>query len=289
MRHEPDSALVQAAHDLPLHRYDLWASSGGCPPSMAQATKIPSELDISTIVQGNPLPWLEWDFDAPVSHYLVSFTADEVEAMWEEASSNSEVRISRLDALLAHVWTLIIRARSLSYDQQPIYLDVTLGVRSRVFPSLPKTFVGSPIILAKVSTTGVQPIGKIASNIRSTLLKFDSSNIGAMLHDLAHEISTHRIWNAFLGRRNTIITSWLRLKVYEVDFGVGLPRFVDAFMPNVDGCVHIMENRNTSDMKKDNWYNETVSISLHLKTDVMEKLLDDSELRKYRKNQWQFL
>ena len=61
-----------------------------------------------------------------------------------------------------------------------------------------------------------------------------------MLHDLAFEVSPHRLWNGFLGRRNTIVTSWLRLKAYEVDFGTSVPRFVDAFMPNMDGCVQIM-------------------------------------------------
>lgn len=280
---DPDPALIEAARALPSHRYDLWASSDGCPPSMAQITKIPPELNTSPLVQGDPLPWSEWDLNAPVSHYLVSFTADEVKAMWEEALSDTEIRISRLDALLAHVWILILRARELSLDQQPVYLDVTLGVRSRLSPPLPETFVGSPIILAKVTTTGVQPIGEIALSIRSALSQFNASNIGAILHALAFEVSPHRIWTAFLGRRNTIITSWLRLKVYEVDFGTGVPRFVDASMPSVDGCVHLMENGDDRDTEKDNWYDETVSVSLHLRTDVLEKFLNDPDLRKYRK------
>ena len=279
---DPDSTLIEAACDLPQHRYDLWASSDGCPAHMEQATKTPLGLDINTIIRGNPLPWPEWDRSAPVSHYLISFTADEVRAMWEEASSDSEVQISRLDALLAHVWILIIRARELSDDLQPVYLDLTLGIRSRLSPPLPETFVGSPIILAKISSHGVQPICKMALSIRSTLSEFNSSSIGAMLHDLAFEVSPQRRWVAFLGRRHTIVTSWLRLKATEVDFGTGVPRFVDAVMPNVDGCVHIMENGDATDRKKDNWYDGTVSVSFHLRTDVMEKLLHDPELRKYR-------
>ncbi|UJR19939.1 hypothetical protein I4U23_023071 [Adineta vaga] len=280
----PNPTLIKIARDLPLHRYDRWASSDGCPSFMTEATKVPLGLDISNIILENPLPWSEWDVSAPVSHYLISFTVDEVKAMWEEASLNSDVQISRLDALLAHIWILIIRARELVYDQQPIYLNVTLGVRPRLSPPLPENFVGSPIILAKVFTVGLQPIGKIALSIRSILSKFNSMNIGAMLHDLAFEISPHRIWNAFLGLRNTIVTSWLRLETYEIDFGMGLPRFVDAFMPSVDGCVHLMENGNTNDAKKKNWYDETVSVSLHLRTNIMNKLLNDPDLRKYRKN-----
>ena len=99
----------------------------------------------------------------PVSHYLVSFTADEVTAIWKEASSNPGVQISRLDAFLAHVWILIIRARELQNDQQPVYLDITLGARPRLSPPLPETFVGSPIMLAKVTTNGVQCIKRNSS------------------------------------------------------------------------------------------------------------------------------
>ncbi|CAF0884719.1 unnamed protein product [Adineta steineri] len=280
----PDPKLIEAARNLPLHRYDCWASLDGSPSFMAQLTKIPSELDSNTIILGKPLSWSEWDLTAPVSHYLVSFTVDEIKNMWEDASSNSEIRISRLDALLAHIWMLIIRARELSHDQQPIYLDVTLGLRSRLNPPLSENFVGSPIILGNVSTIGIQPIGKMALSIRSTLSKFNSSSIGPMLHELAFELSPNRLWNAFLGRRNTIVTSWLHLKTYEVDFGIGVPRFVNALMPSVDGCVHLLENGNTKGAEKINRYDEAVSVSLHLRKDVMEKLLVDPELRKYRNN-----
>jgi hypothetical protein len=65
-----------------------------------------------------------------VSHYIVIFTTDEVKRIWEDASSNSQVPISRLNALLAHIWLLIIRARELSSDQEAVYLDVTLGARA---------------------------------------------------------------------------------------------------------------------------------------------------------------
>ena len=61
----PDPTLIEAARELPLHRYDWWASSDGCPSSMVAATKIPSGLDISTIIPGNRLPWSDWDVNAP--------------------------------------------------------------------------------------------------------------------------------------------------------------------------------------------------------------------------------
>jgi hypothetical protein len=92
-----------------------------------------------------------------------------------------------------------------------------------------------------------------------------------------------RLWHAFLGRRHTIVTSWLRLDVYGVDFvggdeGRAPPRYVEAVMPSVDGCVQVMEAGHNDN--GDNGDAGT-SVSLHLAADVMDRLLHDPLLRKF--------
>lgn len=89
------------------------------------------------------------------------------------------------------------------------------------------------------------------------------------------------------GRQHSVVTSWQDLDVYGVDFGVGAPpRYVDAFIPDMDGCIHIMEAGplvgKASGGGAGRWYDETVCLSLHLAQDVMQKLLQDPDLRKYR-------
>jgi hypothetical protein len=105
-----------------------------------------------------------------------------------KTSSESDVRISRIDALLVHVWILIIWARELSHDQQLTYLDVKLGVSSI------RNFCRFIIImLSKVLTIGAQPIVRIALSIRSILSKFDSSSIGVIVHDLASKVNPQKL------------------------------------------------------------------------------------------------
>ncbi|OZJ02556.1 hypothetical protein BZG36_04329 [Bifiguratus adelaidae] len=178
------------------------------------------------------------------------------------------------------------RARGLENDEEEVHLDVTFGFRKHL--SLPETFLGSPITNAKVSLSGREAcfdsLEKKAVCVRSSLAQFNASTLPALLHDLAFQADPHRHWNAFLGSHNTIITSWLRLHVYGIDFGGKVPpRYVEAVMPNVDGCVQIMEagvERDDSDIHPavaDNvqlkpWYQETVSISMHLATEVMQRL-----------------
>jgi hypothetical protein len=279
-------ALIKISHALPLHRYDWWASAADCPASLAPTTIIPPALSLEDIgPMGNPLPWSDWDVMAPVSHHSVNFSSNELQAMWEEASSIS--RVSHLDALLAHIWGLIMRAQGMEHDEEH-YLDVTFSLRSRLTPKLPDNYLGSPLTLTKVTSTGSDAtnneLGKMAAYIRSSLKSFDSSTLPALLHEMAFLAGAQRLWNAFLGRRHTIVTSWLQLGIQEVDFGMGVPNYVDAVMPNCDGCVQVMEGRGKRDPASESgqWYNDTVIVSLHLREDVMQRLLKDPVLRKYR-------
>ncbi|KAI0767622.1 transferase family-domain-containing protein [Fomes fomentarius] len=298
----PDPTLVSIENTLPMVRYDWWLSADGCPEIMLGATKVPEELKGTDLgPPGDAAPWSTWDVFAPVAHYLLYFSPGEVQRIYEDAtrqqqqdssSGSAAPRFSRLDALVAFVWRLIIRARGMEHDQGLVNLAVTIGVRSRLSPPLPDAFLGSPITLARVSLTGEQiasSLAPAASGIRVALSQFTPDAISALLHQMAYEINPQRIWRAFLGERHSIVTSWQNLDAYGVDFGGGTPpRYVDAVMPSMDGCIHVMEAGPPTVVSSEKtggsgrWYNEPVCLSVHLKADVMERLLKDPELRKYR-------
>ena len=287
---DPDPELIKCSRELPVRRFDWWLSGEQC-PWPTNAGHVPPEIAVKGLVEpfGTPMPWNEWDVFAPVRHCLVYFTAEELRRISEEASSTATYRISRLDALLGHVWHLLSCARNLDGDETSD-LYVTFGARGRVSPPLPETFIGSPIIITHVASSNAISRGSRASAIRSSISAFTPSNLGAFLHDKAYEGSPQRIWNTFFGKCNTLVTSWLRLGVYQMDFGSGsTPRYVEAIMPSVDGCIQIMESGVSplvqgGDWKKVHWADEGVCVSLYLKDDVMERFLGDLQLRKYRSN-----
>ncbi|KAI0708513.1 hypothetical protein C8Q76DRAFT_799767 [Earliella scabrosa] len=165
---------------------------------------------------------------------------------------------------------------------------VTLGVRSRLSPPVPDASLGSPITLARVSLTGeeivsAESVAPAASAIRAAMSQFTPPSISALLHEMMHAVNPRRTWHAFLGRRHSIVTSWQNLDAYGVDFGGGAPpRYVDAVMPSMDGCIHVMEAGPAGAGSGGRWHAEPVCVSLHLAADVMDKLLKDPELRKYR-------
>ncbi|KAH9848093.1 transferase family-domain-containing protein [Lenzites betulinus] len=293
----PDPELIRISRSLPMAKYDWWASAPGCPPPMLPSTAIPAELagtDFGPL--RDPAPWASWDISVPVSHHLVYFTPAEVQRIWEAASADTSdnVRLSRLDALLAHFWRHLVRARGLERDPAPHHFIVTVGVRARVAPPLPAAFIGSPIVLVRASLPGTAhagpaPLGTGAAALRAAIASLTPETLGAYLHDVAHEVNPQRFWSAFLGTHHAVATSWLGLDPYGVDFGSGAPpRYVDAVMPNLDGCVHVMEagpkTRREAGAESGNgrWYDEPVCLSLHIAAEPLEKLLKDPEFRKYR-------
>ena len=290
---QPDPELLKVYNSLPQRRYDWWASKEGCPSSMLPQAQIPPELqgaDLGPPV-GEPAPWHEWDLSLPVGHHLLYFTPKEVEGMWREASSEQppDARISRLDALLAFVWRLLVRARGLEHDQDPVNLITTIGLRPRISPPLPNTFIGSCLTNASTSLTGEKvassstaALSRAAAAIRATSTSFTPEAVRALLHHHAFEVNPQRTWRAFLGRRHVIVTSWLGNDPYGIDFGGGAsPRFVDPLLPNLDGCVLVIEAEPSSGGDPWRWYDKEVCVSLHIAKEVLEKLSTDPELRKY--------
>ena len=139
--------------------------------------------------------------------------------------------------------------------------------------------------MTAAEVAGSAMLAPLASAIRATNASFTPTTIGAHLHDLAYEVNPQRIWRAFVGRRHTLVTSWLTNDPYGIDFGAGTaPRFVDGLMPNIDGCVHVMEAAPSTAGSETQWrwYDRPVCVSLHVEKEALNRLMKDPDLRKFR-------
>jgi hypothetical protein len=273
-----DRDLTQTARNLPLHRYSWWDTADEGYPQVCIPTtensKPPAEhLDRMKVSPSTPAPWPSWDFSRPVSYTLLHFPGPELARFQALARADPSGRadISRLDALLAYLWASIVRARGQADSSRPVYLDLSLGARARVSPALSDTFIGSPLFLTHIggpgSSTCRETLGETASRIRETMDEFTPDAMQAMLHDAAFEVSPQRLWQGFLGTQHTLVTSWLRLRLYDVDFVGGCrPRYVHAAMPKVDGCVQVMDSE-VGDRGMD--------VAIYLDREAMETLLGD--------------
>ncbi|EFW99055.1 transferase family protein [Grosmannia clavigera kw1407] len=287
--HQPDPAIVKKTKALLLHRYDWWAPPGKPPAPFLD------EAD-SLTPSGQPMPWEEWDVKAPVSGYTIHLTKEQVELLWKDATTGAEkggLVISKHDAVLAHMYACIMRARRLQIDEGPVHCDLVLGLRSAL--KLGESFMGSPIIMINVEMSGTEacltecltegkPTGllaPIAKKVRETIVTTSNrDNLSAHLHTVAFEKSPQRLWQAFLGQRHILVTTWARAGLYDVDFGLGSDiRYADGLMPSLDGVVFIKEAPPSSggfvSASRPSWTSDGVDIGINIKTEDMERLLKD--------------
>lgn len=303
----PDPVKVEQARSLPMHRFDWWAKDAPGYPEWAEASTTHTKPDGDELreLRLSPStfpPWPTWDMSAAVDHVQIRFGADEVARIKQAAQASlpgatataaaPQPAISRLDAVLAHMWTLITRARQPRdhhHAGDPLhYMDITLGLRGRVRPPLPDAFLGSPILLGHVARaaapSAATAIGPAALSIREMVARFTPEAVASYLHDAAHEVSPQRLWQGFVGQRHTIVTSWTRAGAYEVDFlgacghgagaGAGRPRYVQGRMPRVDGVMQVMDDvAEAGDL----------DVSLCMEREAAGRLLGDESLRAYER------
>ncbi|KAJ6281439.1 transferase family-domain-containing protein [Bipolaris maydis] len=276
---EANPTIVQDALALPLHRYDWWA-----PPM-----KPPSQFSADLAPAGKPLPWAEWDTQAKVEQYTIHLSQKQIDFLWQSATQDSSImlpglKVSKHDALLAHIWSCVVRARGLQEDQGPVHCDLVLGTRPVL--KLGAGFIGSPTMMLNIESTASQvastSLGKIAQRIRETLMTVnDEQRLAAHLHSIAYEKSPQRIWQGFLGQRHIMVTTWARAGMYEVDFGFGaLIRYADGVVPCLDGCILINDAPPTNSTSSSNTYPRTwtdngVDVTLPLLPEDMKRLLQD--------------
>ncbi|KAJ5172677.1 transferase family protein [Penicillium capsulatum] len=286
-----DPAILEQVARLPLHRYDWWISAAECP----WPVEVPGPFrDQENPAIGKPMPWSEWDINAPVSYYLIHLRREQVDSIWETATKGSPEdagagRISRHDAILAHIWTCITRARNQQDDSALVHCDLTYGTRPVL--ELGDSFIGSPTMMINIEMTGFEvasstiPEGKrqhaVAQGIRKTIGRMSQpAAVAAHIHSIAYEKSPQRIWQTFLGQRHLLVTSWARAGVYEVDFGLSTSpvRYAESVMPNMDGLVVIKDAPPMSKPQGSGtqaWTEHGVDVSIHIRTEDMQRLIRD--------------
>ena len=280
-----DPTIMEDAFALPLHRYDWWASPGK-PPSVFSPDLPPA---------GKPMPWSEWDTKAPVGQSTIHFTREQIDHLWKSATRDASsasppgLEVSKHDALLAHIWSCIARARGLQDDQDSIHCDLVLGTRPAF--KLDNSFIGSPTMMLNIeipakAVASDQALGALAYRIRETLSTANTpQRLAAHLHSIAFEASPQRIWQAFLGRRHILVTTWARAGLYDVDFGLGSRiRYADGIVPCLDGCVLIVDSAPaghalpTRIKGSYQWTENGVDVTVPLRAKEMKHLLADSLL-----------
>ena len=144
---------------------------------------------------------------------------------------------SSFETLSGHVWKCMCAARGLPDDQDTKLYIATNG-RDRLQPPLPPGYFGNAIF----STTPIALAGEIKSNpswyaagkIHDAIVKRNNDYLRSAIDYLELQPDLKALISGVAGSyksSNLYITSWVRLSIYDVDFGWGRPIFV-GHIPN---------------------------------------------------------
>lgn len=243
---------------------------------------LPPPANVDTQV----LPGMTFDMP-PLAARVFHFSPESLAKLKEAAAA-----FSTNDALCAFIWQRITLARTRSgffndpsSGEETSALAFAINIRNQTSPPLPPTYLGNASMASitkrlTISTlVSSNALSQAAAAIRKSLGAFRGPSrvpltIG-LLDSRPDPTDFKLAFNAFLGP-DVVATSWADLKVYESEWGA-LGR-VDSFRvpgEGADGSVMILPRLKDGGLE----------VSIGLRLDVMETLLQDDEFTKIQYSQ----
>ena len=253
---ERDYELVQKAHSLPKPHYEQGGDKEEVTASTAQGIESISKV--------------------------FHFTADQSRIIWEAANLHGK-SVGRQQALIAHVWSVINRARGFTDDERIMNLGMPFDLRRRF--GLPTSFLGSPVIHADIHLSGSQlctaPLSDVAASIKTTIGEYKLDKLRALLHELAFEENPQR-YAAHPGQlppeRGLVITAIPHMNFFKVNFEGMIPELVLPTTVLINGLVVILEARPANGKCQTHWCDDGVDVMVTLEKYTMDNLTGDERL-----------
>jgi hypothetical protein len=200
-----------------------------------------------------------------------TFSGASVKKLKAKANDEKLGTISSLQALLAHLWRAVARARCLPPGQEAS-CALMIGCRGRIH-DIPSGYVGNAVSLVATSGCTVGEIldkglGWTAWQLNRAVESFDEAGLRWWLDHWAREPLFFPPESS-RGGGALLITSSSRFNVFGNDFGWGKPMGVwSGPGDKKDGKVSMFQGQEGEG---------SISLQLSLETEAMERLLADHE------------
>uniref|UniRef100_A0ACD5YUP2 Uncharacterized protein n=1 Tax=Avena sativa TaxID=4498 RepID=A0ACD5YUP2_AVESA len=211
----------------------------------------------------------------PVREGFFTFSADSVRKL--KARANEEMAgvateaISSLQALLAHVWRAVCRARRLPHAQETFYA-VIIGCRGRV-RGIPPGYVGNAVVPGRAACAVGEILGNglgwTAWQLNRAVASFDEAALREFLRLWVREPTFSFIGNLSAGGAGLETGSSPRFDVFGNDFGWGRPVGVRSGLGDkTDGKVTVFEGPERGG---------SMSLEVCVAPNALERLVADKE------------
>ncbi|MCO5612052.1 hypothetical protein L7F22_066314 [Adiantum nelumboides] len=161
------------------------------------------------------------------------------------ADENTGTTYSTYEAVSAHVWSCVSRARKLRADQETKLYIATDG-RARLRPPLPEGYFGNVIFtatpMARAGELSEKGVSYGAGKIRRALERMDDEYLRSALDYLELQPDLEALVRGAhtFKTPNLGITSWTRLPIHDADFGWGRPIFMGPAGIPFEGLAYLL-------------------------------------------------
>ncbi|KAJ9548271.1 hypothetical protein OSB04_020814 [Centaurea solstitialis] len=192
---------------------------------------------------------------------MLKLTATQVEKLRNKANksrkSDTTRGFTRYEAITAHIWRTACKVRN-HKPEQPTALAITVDIRSKMRPPLPRKYFGNGII--NVIATGrsgemvSNPLGYGSSKIREAIDKVDDDHVNSVIDFLKGQEDLSKLRDLqpssdddgdghCYGNPNLGVISWLTLPLYGADFGWGKEVHMGPGTHDSDGASLILPGK----------------------------------------------
>ena len=225
----------------------------------------------------------QYDVEGSMS-VILKITREQINKLKTKAKEEgSTINFSTFEILAGHIWKCTCTARALPNNQETmLFFPVNGRYSNKLQHQLPPGYVGNAVFQAKsVAIAGdlkSKPLCYAASLVHQSLKRLDNNYLESVLHFLKLNPNIKRYGSDYYRSPNLSITSWVKLRTHDADFGWGQPCFVGTGRILPDGIFGILPNA-----AKDG----SLSVFVHLQPDhlkVFKKLFYEIDEKEYARN-----
>ncbi|KAK4487072.1 hypothetical protein RD792_006387 [Penstemon davidsonii] len=239
-----------------LHFINTWADIARglditIPPVIDRSllsARRPPQPQFDHIEYNQPAPTMKVPSNASLETILSVFklTRDQLNALKSKCKDKEDdVTYSLYEVLAGHIWRCVCKARGL-YEDQETSINIPLDGRTRLQPPLPRGYYGNVIFPnRRVALSGEiqsKPLKHAVSIIHDAIIQMNNDYVRSTIDylELQPDLKALAIGAHTFKCPNLGINSWVRLPIYDADFGWGKPVYVGPGAIPCEGQITVL-------------------------------------------------
>ncbi len=197
----------------------------------------------------------------------IYFTPEEINLLRDTLSNDLGYKISRNDALCAHLFDTLSQIRS---GRKNATIVINFRSRLNMHPNILGNFVDTASVQLEKSQSLTTIAGMIHRAVKN--YQFDYTDLSEFIRKVGGPKKINRIIPKVLlpQEKNLLITSWANFNVYSIDFGIEAPfLFLPVGKSPLPWVSNIVEGLN----------NQGLLVTLMLPSSATKRLLDPANLQ----------